>query len=174
MPDWEFRNGSTISTIESPTISINTDGIYARSGSGQRLIRLDANSMIYNSNTEYIGRFESEEPKIRYIKQYNYVPEQFQLHKVNNEEELYLGIELEIDNGGQNETNAQYIIDFMNSTTENVYCKHDGSLNDGFEIVTHPCTIEYHKQLPYKELFKELSKKAIVHMIHLLVDYMYI
>ena len=36
---------------------------------------------------------------------------------------------------------------------ENLYCKHDGSLDDGFEMVTHPMTLDYHrKEMPWKKI----------------------
>lgn len=57
---------------------------------------------------------------------------------------LFMGVELEIDKGGESNTNAQEIIDVANVTDEHIYCKHDGSLDDGFEIVSHPMTLEYH------------------------------
>jgi len=63
-------------------------------------------------------------------------------------------VELEIDSGGKNDDNAKFVVNFLGDT--NVYCKHDGSIANGFEIVTHPCTYEYHQQLPYKTLFKHL------------------
>ena len=50
----------------------------------------------------------------------------------------YLGVELEIDEGGESHENAGQILRLANSGDELVYCKHDGSLNEGFEIVTHP------------------------------------
>ncbi|WP_455717798.1 hypothetical protein, partial [Anaerosporobacter sp.] len=151
MPELEFVNGSSISTIETPNESCLFT-IDARAG-----YRLSGGVNAMNFNTRVT---ESDTPIKRYIKQYNYIPEQFLFHKTNNEEELYLGVELEIDNGGEEENNAKYVTEFMNSSSENVYCKHDGSLRNGFEIVSHPCTVEYHKQLPYEELFKELVKRG--------------
>jgi len=53
---------------------------------------------------------------------------------------LYLGIELEVDSGGENSNIAEQVNDILGYT----YCKHDGSLHDGFEIVTHPANPEYH------------------------------
>lgn len=96
--------------------------------------------------------------KRNYINMYSYIPEKFLFHKISGEEELYMGVELEVDCGGRDEDNAKYVLDFMNTETDNVYCKHDGSLNSGFEIVTHPCTLDYHKNLPYEELFDWLTK----------------
>lgn len=93
-----------------------------------------------------------------YINQFNYNPDQFHFHKVNNEEELYMGVELEIDGGnGNNNDIAKHCIDMLNES--NIYCKHDGSLQSGFEIVTHPCTYDYHKQLSYQNLFEFLVKE---------------
>lgn len=98
------------------------------------------------------------EVKRNYINTHSYIPEKFSFHKNNTEEELYMGVELEVDCGGKDEDSAKYVYDFMNVDTDNVYCKHDGSLSSGFEIVTHPCTLDYHKSLPYEELFDWLTK----------------
>ena len=46
-----------------------------------------------------------------------------------------------------------------NSGRELIYCKHDGSLNDGFEIVTHPMTLDFHKNnMPWAEIMEEAKK----------------
>ena len=56
-----------------------------------------------------------------------------------------MGVELEIDEGGEDNQNAHATLDITNGGgEERAYCKHDGSLDDGFEIVTHPMTIDYH------------------------------
>lgn len=97
----------------------------------------------------------TNQSQYKYINQYNYVPNTFNFHKVDDEEELYLGVELEIDKGGKLDDTAKLVLDYLGEN--NVYCKHDGSINNGFEIVTHPCTYEYHSTLPYEDLFKKLS-----------------
>ena len=56
----------------------------------------------------------------------------------------FFGVELEIDNGGCDHENAGKILDCANDIKEHIYIKSDGSLNDGFEIVTHPMTLDYH------------------------------
>ena len=56
----------------------------------------------------------------------------------------YFGVELEIDEAGEDCDNADEILDIANAQLENIYCKHDGSLDDGFEIVTHPMSLDYH------------------------------
>ena len=65
----------------------------------------------------------------------------------------YFGVELEIDGGGKNKDNAEMILDTANSENELIYIKTDGSLNDGLEIVTHPMTLEFHKnEMPWLEI----------------------
>ena len=59
---------------------------------------------------------------------------------------LYLGVELEIDRGGEDSGNAEQLLDIGNLREERIYCKHDGSLGDGFEIVSHPMSLLYHRE----------------------------
>ena len=41
---------------------------------------------------------------------------------------------------------------------EHIYCKHDGSLEEGFEIVTHPMTLDYHlNQMNWKGVLIRLK-----------------
>ena len=71
----------------------------------------------------------------------------------------YFGVELEVDAGGENDDNAAQIVDIANACDEHIYCKHDGSLDDGFEIVTHPMTLTYHQQnLPWSDILYELHE----------------
>ena len=65
---------------------------------------------------------------------------------------MYLGVELEVDNGYSKGEMVTNIHDNM----EWIYCKEDGSLDDGIELVTHPCTLEYHLQAEYESCFDEL------------------
>ena len=56
----------------------------------------------------------------------------------------YLGVELELDDGGEDEYCASKLLKIANAQKEHMYIKHDGSLDDGFECVTHPMTLDYH------------------------------
>lgn len=69
----------------------------------------------------------------------------------------YFGVELEIDGAGEDDTSARRIMEIANGNgVENLYCKHDGSLDDGFEMVTHPMTLEYHmKEMPWAKILQE-------------------
>ncbi len=51
---------------------------------------------------------------------------------------------MEIDKGGEYDENARYLLDIANRSDERIYCKHDGSINNGFEIVSHPMSLDYH------------------------------
>ena len=55
-----------------------------------------------------------------------------------------MGVELEVDGGGEIGEHAKEIMSLVNMEDDHLYCKHDGSLNEGFEIVSHPMTLDYH------------------------------
>lgn len=66
-----------------------------------------------------------------------------------------MGVELEIDKGGEDIGNADDLLDVANRGGEHIYCKHDGSISNGFEIVSHPMTLEYHKSnMNWQEVFE--------------------
>jgi hypothetical protein len=67
----------------------------------------------------------------------------------------YFGVEMEVENlGDAYYTNdAIYDIKKHSNNEELFYIKADGSLNNGFEIVTHPCTLAYHKtRFPWDQI----------------------
>ena len=74
------------------------------------------------------------------IKNYNYKPEPIFYGSGN----IFYGVELEIDRGGECNQNAEKLYEIANSSDDRIYCKHDGSLSDGFEIVSYPMTLNYH------------------------------
>lgn len=79
------------------------------------------------------------------IYDYYYKPEPIFYGK--SDEKAYLGIELEVDNtSGDYDNKLIYNAaeSIMDNYCEQLYLKHDGSLTIGFEIVTHPCTLDYH------------------------------
>ena len=58
---------------------------------------------------------------------------------------LYMGIELELETGRfPREDCARYVLDTINTQSNDiVYLKEDGSLDNGFEIVSHPMTLGF-------------------------------
>ena len=59
----------------------------------------------------------------------------------------YFGVELEIDGAGEYDSNADKILAIGNHDEPRVYCKHDGSLDEGFEIVSHPAMLDSHMHI---------------------------
>ena len=89
----------------------------------------------------------------RAIEDYYYKPEPL----FRGDGSRYFGVELEIDGAGEDNDSARRVMEIANGNgLENLYCKHDGSLDDGFEMVTHPMTLEYHmKEMPWAGILRE-------------------
>ena len=86
------------------------------------------------------------------IKSYNYKPEPI----FYGSGSLFMGVELEIDKGGEDNNNAEILLNMANRHQEHLYCKHDGSLNEGFEMVSHPMTLEYHENnMRWSDIFEQ-------------------
>ena len=68
----------------------------------------------------------------------------------------FFGVELEIDGAGEDNENASTLLNIANRKHSFAYCKHDGSLDDGFEIVTHPMSLECQlHEMPWEEVLHE-------------------
>lgn len=82
------------------------------------------------------------------IRGYSYKPTpKFKANKKSDQfdtdqdiKDLLFGVELEIDKGRDDVGCANELV----HSNSDIYCKHDGSLSCGVEIVTHPCTLNYH------------------------------
>lgn len=121
--------------------------------------------IIANEDCYYLDEYE-EYPycyscyqRIQYYKgihDYCYKPDPIFLGKGNR----FFGVELEVDYGGHHNDNAREILEIANNKHEdNLYIKHDGSLEDGFELVTNPMTLDYHKNImPWREIMERLIK----------------
>lgn len=104
-----------------------------------------------DSDYPYCGRCFNE-LKNKVIHSYNYKPDPM----FYGSDDLYMGVELEIDNGGECNNNAEKLYDIANEDKEHIYIKRDGSINDGMEIVTHPMSLDYHKNnMPWEELMQK-------------------
>jgi hypothetical protein len=100
------------------------------------------------------------------IKKYNYIPKNFKYNKLKWENELYMGIELEIELLGVDrnkyEENAEKLTNFLSrkKTNKHFYIKHDGTIK-GFELVSHPLSLQYiHKNIDYYGIFKWLRNNG--------------
>lgn len=66
----------------------------------------------------------------------------------------YFGVELEVDDTNDNDLERDETAEkVIEKGDGKLYCKYDGSLSAGFEIVTHPCTVDYHmNSFPWKDI----------------------
>ena len=117
--------------------------------------------------------FEEKYPTERRILNYSYKPEPI----FYGNDPRYFGVELEIDKGGYDHDHAGTIRDTANSEEEHLYIKQDGSLEDGFELVTHPMTLHYHQhRMPWRKVMDKaldlgyLSHKTATCGLHIHVN----
>lgn len=75
---------------------------------------------------------------------------------VGDYDDLHMGVELEIDKGGEWASNALTIKECLGE--DYCECKEDGSLDDGFEIASSPATYEAHTT---KLKWRTMMEKAI-------------
>lgn len=92
--------------------------------------------------------YHDEIDKGRSIHDYGYKPDP----KFYGDSKRFFGVELEVDGAGKDSDNADEILAIANKDGEHIYVKGDGSLDDGFEIVTHPMSLNYHKDFCWKEI----------------------
>jgi hypothetical protein len=120
-------------------------GDYRRCYDCDCLIRAD-NSFLHNGDTycedcyNDIEDYDDEYEEDRAIHSYDYKPE-----PIFYGEGIHYGIELEVDKAGESADNAWKVLDVGNYDDDHIYIKHDGSLSDGFEIVSHPMSLSYHQ-----------------------------
>ena len=96
------------------------------------------------------------------IHDYNYTP-RLAFRGEPWETNQYLGIELEINTMCAPAEHAQEFKRFLHSlgVDKHFFFKRDGSINGGYEIVTHPTTMVHnHKTIPWKEILGWLRKNG--------------
>jgi formylmethanofuran dehydrogenase subunit E len=122
----------------------------------------DCGELIHTDNAYFDERTEEyyccscwEDRKNRVINGYHYKP----VPIFYGTGIFKMGIELEVDEGGEYEDNAEVLLNIANADTEHIYIKHDGSLEEGFEIVSHPATLDYHiNEMPWKDIMEKAVK----------------
>jgi hypothetical protein len=142
----------------------SSNDIYYLSGTGYVTEDyLSYNDYVFmpNGNIEYVdnvyfwesdGEYHYEEEFNGSIESYSYKPKpKFNFIKGEDKNSLFFGLELEIENEEdkiRNKYAAQKITQIL--TEDIVYLKSDGSLSNGFEIVTHPMSFAFIKSIPEK------------------------
>lgn len=96
----------------------------------------------------------------RIIKGHDYKPEP-KFFKAEGEKNpaVYYGVELEIDGAGGDERGEDNIRTIGLNQVPFLYCKYDGSLQNGFEIVSHPASFDFWMQQPL-DYFDKLVKQG--------------
>ncbi len=116
-----------------------------------RLIHRDDAYYFEDDDAPYCQTCYERELHNRVIHDYSYKPE-----PIFYGEKMYLGVELEVDEGGEDDDCANTLLDIANKDNEHMYIKHDGSLDEGFEMVTHPMDLNYHiNTMPWKDILKK-------------------
>ena len=85
------------------------------------------------------------------------------IEKTVRRDSLLFGVEWEVENDGKRET-EDVAMDVKNLMGRDfVYCKHDGTIRNGFEIVTHPFSWDaFQKYIPKWEELTAMFKKLKV------------
>lgn len=106
----------------------------------------------------------------RAIKPYSYKPDpQFVVYDKKNGKKmisrrpllLFLGVELEVENQTKDYDTNVVASDLIESYgLKDFYLKYDGSLVDGFEIVTEPMTLQGHKALKWRDILDFLTSRG--------------
>lgn len=147
-------NDGNCGTEETPLCSQCFENHYYRCEDCGRLIRSEDaffDEDDENDSDPFCEDCYNNRHRHKSIHNYSYKPEPL----FCGEGDRFFGAELEIDVGGKLSANADKILRAGNGGTERIYIKGDGSLEDGMEIVTHPMTLEYHRdQMPWEKVLQ--------------------
>ena len=88
-----------------------------------------------------------------HINGYFYKPEPIFFKGNDENTHKFFGIELEVMDGGESSNNARAVC----RNHEELYAKHDGSLTNGMELVSHPCTVSWHLTHLWADVLTRLS-----------------
>lgn len=102
----------------------------------------DCGEMYWDGNGHYCDSDGSH-----LINSYSYKPRPYFFGTAS----YHMGFELEVESGGNSRADGAEVI--TNALGERIYLKEDGSLSDGFEIVTHPHSLdEYQRNFDWSAL----------------------
>lgn len=120
--------------------------------------------IIYNEEDDEYLCSECDSNRTRILNSHDYKPSPVFLKKHNENNPLFIGFELEIECGRDRDENdeAEDLKSKMKvlNIEEYFYLKTDGSLSNGFEIVSHPFSQLFYKNLKMKSLLEYLSKQG--------------
>lgn len=87
-----------------------------------------------------------------YVWGYHDRDEDFEFHGEYKPNQMYLGVELETDKGDNYEAYSEDLYELSDSESL-FYQMEDGSLRNGIEIISQPCTLDYHlNEFPWEDI----------------------
>jgi len=105
----------------------------------------------------------------RLIHDYSYKPspefKKLKWEKENSEDQkasLFMGLELEVQRDSSEKEASSKLISFLKKekVEKHYYLKHDGSVPNGFEIVTHPFTLSYaHREMKLNKILRWMKEQ---------------
>ncbi len=122
------------------------DNYYSRCDDCGRLIHDDDACYVDGEDYPYCSDCYERHAR-NYIHNYSYKPNPV----FHGRGTMFFGVELELDKGGEDDDKAEEILSCTDS--DHLYIKHDGSLDDGMELVSHPMTLDYHmNRMPWENI----------------------
>ena len=114
-------------------------------------------SALYDSSTDnyYCSNCYNKLSTVN-LHSWNYKPKwkMVKMDNENSDKNMFIGIELEINREHSDLDIRKKCVDNICENNEYIYCKMDGSVSNGFEIVSQPCTYNAHNQMvDWKNIF---------------------
>jgi len=114
---------------------------------GERWCESCTSNAVYCDNCERYyedgcDRCDDDSENSMVIHDYSYRPDPI-FHSTDKNERLFFGIEIEVEARNNLVDSSNYA--YQLEANELAYLKHDGSLSNGFEIVTHPMSHDFYK-----------------------------
>lgn len=103
-------------------------------------------------------------PIFKWGKNLHNVGSRYGLQSEGKEKTLFIGVELEMENTGSYDSTgdiADWLMNQYGNEENDIYIKHDGSLHDGFEVVSHPRTFNAWRSGIMDDVLK-LSERGMV------------
>ena len=92
------------------------------------------------------------------IHRYGYKPNlTFHITKNDTKKPLFLGIELEMESRNGHRSEQANTLHLLNEDEDLFFMGEDCSINNGFEIITHPATLQFHlREFPWKDICQKM------------------
>jgi len=165
------RNGDRVSGTGFMCVQCQRDSAYCRHCGS----RMPKENLIQNPVSEQGDRICMECLKSEYINPYNWIPNFYKFfHKKEETCKRYIGVEIELEAPVSKEWYKfpeqralalkafSALPVFATNWSRQLFIKHDGSLDCGFELVSHPMSMEYHKEFDWEAVFATVKEYGLI------------